>query len=143
MFSSDRLKSFASIDVGSDSGNDNWDENFEGDLVTIKGPRRFAEPDYQELDTIRPYTANPKSNSELKLPIASSNLARKRSLTLPHRTKPAHTNQHASKFALPTRPATLFREKTIEDYSDLYFENESVFDRRLNVMKVIISTSDL
>lgn len=121
--------------MGFDSGSDNWDENFEGDLITIKGPRRFAEPDYQELETIRPYPIKPKTNHDLKPP-APTNLIRKRSMTLPQRPKTANKNQPASKFALPTRPAALFREQTIEDYSDLYFENESVFDRRMSATKV-------
>jgi hypothetical protein len=142
MFSSDRLKSFASFDISNDSGNDNWDENFEGDLVTIKGPRRFAEPDYQELDTIRPYTAKPKTNNDLKPP-APKNVVRKRSITLPQRPRTANKIQPPSKFALPTRPAALFREQTVEDYSDLYFENESVFDRRISLVKVTICIIDL
>lgn len=121
--------------MGFDSGSDNWDENFEGDLITIKGPRRFAEPDYQELETIRPYPIKPKTNHDLKPP-APTNLVRKRSMTLPQPPKTANKNQPTSKFALPARPAALFREQTIEDYSDLYFENESVFDRRMSATKV-------
>ncbi|KFY31039.1 hypothetical protein V493_01451 [Pseudogymnoascus sp. VKM F-4281 (FW-2241)] len=134
LFSSDKLKLLASADMGFDSGSDNWDENFEGDLITIKGPRRFAEPDYQELETIRPYPIKPKPNHDLKPP-APASLVRKRSMTLPQRPKTANRNQPASKFALPARPAALFREQTIEDYSDLYFENESVFDRRMSATK--------
>ena len=136
MFSSDKLKLLASADIGFDSGSDNWDENFEGDLITIKGPRRFTEPDYQELETIRPYPVEPKMDVDLKPPSPSKNMIRKRSMTLPHRPKTANKNQTASKFVLPARPAALFREQTNEDYSDLYFENESVFDRRMSATKV-------
>jgi hypothetical protein len=142
MFSADRLKSFASIDVATESGNDNWDENFEGDLVTIRGPRKFVEADTQELETIRPYPSRPRVNSnavpsvQSLAPMASKNVTRKRSITIPSRPKSSHKSQPAAKFALPARPAALFREQTVEDYSDLYFENESVFDRRLNLLKV-------
>ena len=140
LFSSDRLKSFASMDMNNDAS-DNWDENFEGDLITIKGPQRRApEQDYQqELETIRPYPKKQKSNANLKPPPARPPLTRKRSSTLPQRPKPApkhKTTQSSSKFALPARPVALFSEGTEEDYSDLYYENESVFDRRMGLSKV-------
>lgn len=141
MFSSDKLKLLASADIGFDSGSDNWDENFEGDLITIKGPRRVTEPEYHELETIRPYPIKPKINTDLKPPSPSKNIIRKRSMTLPQRPKTANKIQPASKFTLPARPAALFREQTIEDYSDLYFEDESVFDRKMSAIKVAYNFS--
>ena len=41
-----------------------------------------------------------------------------------------------NRFFLPARPASLFREQSVEDYSDLHIENDTVFDRRLNLIKV-------
>lgn len=144
LFSTDRLKSFASQDMNNEQS-DNWDENFEGDLITIKGPQRRApEQDYQqELETIRPYPKKQKSNTNLKAPPQRPPITRKRSNTMPHRPRPApkhKATQSSSKFALPARPAALFREQTEEDYSDLYYENESVFDRRMGLSKVCPST---
>lgn len=43
-----------------------------------------------------------------------------------------------SKFELPPRPDLLYREQSVEDYSDLFDENDNIFDQRLNqaVLKV-------
>lgn len=131
------------MDAAGESQSDNWDENFEGDLVTIKPPRRSPpEPDSQELETIRPYTATPKVIAPPKPQDPRPGITRKRSTTLPQRQK-APGNQDppniSSKFPPPVRPVTLFREKTVEDYSDLLFDSESVFDGRLSVLKVPLS----
>ncbi len=140
LFTSDKLKSFASMELSSESQGDNWDENFEGDLVTIKPARRLQipEPDYE---TIRPSTSHgatkTKSKDNLRPP-ARPGLTRKRSSTLPQRPKSSSRHKVASsssKFELPPRPAALFREQTVEDYSDLYTENESVFSQRMGQLK--------
>ncbi|KAJ5051610.1 uncharacterized protein L3040_001385 [Drepanopeziza brunnea f. sp. 'multigermtubi'] len=135
MFSSDRLKAFASFDMTNDE-NDNWDNNFEGDLVTIKAPRKHVEPDSHELETIRPYrikstvvTQDMRPAPALKPP------SRKTSRSDPPRPKSPVKAQAERKFALPERPATMYREQAVEDYSDLFIDNDSVFDRRLTTIK--------
>lgn len=138
MLSSDRLKAFASFDVGNDE-NDNWDNNFEGDLMTIKGPNRNMEPDSHELDTIRPYRVKPTIiTQDLKPAVAPKSTGRKPSASAPPRPKSPIKAQAEARFALPSRPAALYREQSVEDYSDLFVDNDSVFDKRLNIIKVSV-----
>ncbi|KAH8685615.1 cell division control protein-like protein 15 [Tricladium varicosporioides] len=135
LLSSDRLKAFASFDVHNDE-NDNWDSNFEGDLVTIKGPHKNIEPDTHELETIRPYRVKPTViTQDLKPAAAPKITSRKASNSAPPRPKSPIKSQAESKFVLPSRPAALYREQSVEDYSDIFVENDSVFDRRLNIIK--------
>ncbi|KAE8453022.1 hypothetical protein EG329_012209 [Mollisiaceae sp. DMI_Dod_QoI] len=135
MLSSDRLKAFASFEVPNDE-NDNWDNNFEGDLVTIKGPRKNVEPDSHELETIRPYKVKPTVVTQnIKPTLVPKASSRKTSRSEPPRPKSPVKAQAAYKFALPARPAAMFREQSVEDYSDLFLDNDSIFDRRLSVIK--------
>jgi hypothetical protein len=136
MLSSDRLKAFASFDVASDE-NDNWDNNFEGDLITIKGPRKTVEADSHELETIRPYRIKPTVVTQDTRPSAELKpTSRKPSRSEPPRPKSPVKVQVGQKIVLPARPAAMYREQSVEDYSDLFVDNESVFDRRLNLIKV-------
>jgi hypothetical protein len=139
MLSSDRLKAFASFNIGNDENdeNDNWDNNFEGDLMTVKGPYRNIEPDTHELETIRPYRVKPTViTQDLKPAVAPKSMGRKVSTNAPPRPISPVKAQAEARFVLPSRPAALFREQSVEDYSDLFVDNDSVFDRRLNIVKV-------
>jgi hypothetical protein len=136
MLSSDRLKAFASFDVANDE-NDNWDNNFEGDLVTIKGPHKSVETDSHELETIRPYRIKPTVVTQDIRPSVETKIAsRKPSRSEPPRPRSPVKAQVGQKFVLPARPAAMYREQSVEDYSDLFVDNESVFDRRLDLIKV-------
>ncbi len=45
--------------------------------------------------------------------------------------------QFPTKFELPPRPDIIYREQSVEDYSDLLADNDSVFDNKPNlVLKV-------
>jgi hypothetical protein len=136
LLSSDRLKAFASFDIPNDE-NDNWDNNFEGDLMTIKSSNTITEPDSHELETIRPYRIKPTIiTQDLKPAVAPKGPGRKASLTGPARPRSPVKAQVDTKFVLPSRPAARYREHSVEDYSDLFVENDSFFDRRLNIIKV-------
>ena len=135
MLSSDRLKAFASFDNANDE-NDNWDNNFEGDLISIKGPNKNVEPDTHELETIRPYRVKPTIiTQDLKPAVAPKALGRKTSISAPPRPKLPIKVQAEAKFFLPSRPSAMYREQSVEDYSDLFVDNDSVFDKRLNIIK--------
>lgn len=136
MLSSDRLKAFASFDMSNDNS-DNWDHNFEGDLTTIKGPRKIIEADNLELETIRPYKVKPTVITQNITPaVAPKKIGRKTSYSAPPRPKPAVRSQTDAKFVLPSRPPNMYREQSVEDYSDLFVDNDSVFNRRLDIDKV-------
>lgn len=139
MLSSDRLKAFASFDMTNDENDDNWDNNFEGDLVTIKPPRKHFESDAHELETIRPYRVKPTViTQDITPPSLPRPTSRKPSNSAPPRPRSPIKAQAERKFVVPHRPASLFREQTVEDYSDLFVDNDSVFDRRLDIIKVIL-----
>lgn len=136
MLSSDRLKAFASFDIGNDE-NDNWDNNFEGDLMTIKGPYKNTEPDSHELETIRPYKVKPTIiTQDIKPAVAPKPTGRKVSTSAPPRPASPIKALAEARFVLPARPAALYREQSVEDYSDLFVDTDGVFDRRLNILKV-------
>jgi hypothetical protein len=126
-------------DIANDE-NDNWDSNFEGDLVTIKGPTKSAEVDSHELETIRPYRVKPTViTQDIKPAVAAKSTSRKSSNSAPPRPKSPIKGQPQSKFTLPSRPAAMYREQSVEDYSDLLIDNDSIFDRRLNIIKVSLA----
>ncbi|KAG0652041.1 Serine threonine-kinase sepH [Hyphodiscus hymeniophilus] len=135
MLSSDRLKAFASFDVANDE-DDNWDNNFEGDLLTIKGPRKNMEQDSHDIETIKPYRVKPTIiTQDLKPAVAPKSVGRKASTSAPPRPRSPIKGQAAAKFVLPTRPSAMYREQSVEDYSDLFVDSDSVFDKRLNIIK--------
>ncbi|CAM1500562.1 Fc.00g097240.m01.CDS01 [Cosmosporella sp. VM-42] len=129
LLSSDRLKAFASVNDGRNDST-NYDEDFEGELMTIKGPHYWQE-DSQE-QTIRPFKRiekvpeTPKSHnrtkSSSKSAVGASGSGR-RSPTKSHLT---------NKFELPSRPDLVYREQSVEDYSDLFVDNDSIFNHRVN-----------
>lgn len=135
MFSSDRLKSYASMELASDSQNENWDENFEGDLMTIKPFQKRTEPDPHELDTIRPSPARRVVSTEVKKPGTDKGHNRTKSAAVPQKRQ-SNLKDGSYKFELPTRPAALFREQTVEDYSDLFLD-DVVIDRRLSLAQKV------
>jgi len=146
LFSSDRLKSFASIDNAANTGNENWDESYEGDLMTIKPQgtqRKFYDPDSVDLETIRPTPQKPKIKTDVTLVAAPQGHSRKHSSTAPQHQKISINDLGPSRFVLPPRQVALFREQTNEDYSDLFTDNDSIFDRRLNLVKVCEVFHDL
>ncbi|TDZ15943.1 Cytokinesis protein sepH [Colletotrichum orbiculare MAFF 240422] len=127
LLSADKLKAFASI---SDARNDSetYDDDFEGELLTIKGPR-FNDIDYQE-QTIRP-TPRKKSDryaEPLKLQPPAKPSPRKHSRTSSRPKSPLKPPLGPSRFEIPAPPDLVFREQNVEDYSDLLFDNDVVFN---------------
>ncbi|KAK4138010.1 hypothetical protein BT67DRAFT_439232 [Trichocladium antarcticum] len=127
LLSGDRLKAFASID-GQREDSENWDSNFEGELVTIKGLGQWAEVDPQE-ETIRPLR---KKTEKTREPRVQPGHRRQRSGRGGSNASLPKSPGNPLKFELPPRPDLIFREQSTEDYSDLFADNDHVFDRRLS-----------
>ncbi|SPQ21983.1 4c1c0749-3f0d-4a55-94ab-df64d9edd449 [Thermothielavioides terrestris] len=134
LLSGDRLKAFASVD-GQREDSENWDSSFGGELVTIKGLGHWSEMDLQE-ETIRPLPKKTEKTRESRLRgqehhghrrqrsgKGGSNSSQPKSPVKPLGTK----------FELPPRPDIIYREQSTEDYSDLFADNDHVFDRRLSL----------
>ncbi|VUC37800.1 unnamed protein product [Clonostachys rosea] len=139
LLSSDRLKSFALIN-DSRHENTNYSDDFDGELMTIKGPSHFQDYDSQE-QTIRPVLRKVEQQIKDKLAISTQQKSHQRSKSsssklagpvgssYQHKSPP---KSHFNKFELPARPDIYFREQSTEDYSDLFVDNDSVFDREPN-----------
>ncbi|PNY27545.1 Septation [Tolypocladium capitatum] len=137
LLSSDKLKAFASVSDGRNDSS-NYDDDFEGELLTIKGPSsRYRDLDSQE-HTIRPIprkmeakaAGTPKSHHRAKSSCGkSAPAAAAAGSSGPRSPSKQHTG---SKFELPSRPDVAYREQSVEDYSDLFVDNDSDFDHRVN-----------
>ncbi|KAI5802119.1 hypothetical protein FPQ18DRAFT_383141 [Pyronema domesticum] len=148
--SAERLKSFAT----NDGVNESWDDNFEGDL-TVRSPMQLpsAQPPrsplktaFQEDDpmqTIRPYVQRRPSEPELPEFLEfsrqfSSAMDRSgdgspgRHRVIKARRKYGTPPSHRSP---AQRPATTFREDSMEDYSDLGPFNDNAFAKKVDSMK--------
>ena len=132
LLSGDRLKAFASIDMHREDSQ-NWDESFEGDLMTIKGPRQWLDIEPQE-QTIRPLPRKTDRTAESKTQQGHKRQKTKAAPWSASQSKSPPKPQLGSKFQLPPRPDVMFREQTIEDYSDLFADNDNVFNNRLNLV---------
>ncbi|KAI8957069.1 cell division control protein [Daldinia sp. FL1419] len=138
MLSADRLKAFASIDNSRDFSTA-WENDFDSDLLTtIHKLQSVQEEDPQEK-TIRPnwkFPGKPEKIVEPKPPQPpKSSSPRKRMGSGHQRQKSQPKPQLSNKFELPARPDLLYREQTTEDYSDIFDDNESVFNQRLGLSK--------
>ena len=123
MLSSERLKAFASLDGTILRSDDSFEEENSG----------FSDND--PLQTIRPYPTKPAAPEPLKSPS-------------PTRRQPSNPPASAlqnvpilTQNPMPrrARPAALYKENSVEDYSDLIMANEDVLDRKLGGYQVIIS----
>lgn len=104
--------------------------------MTIKGPDHYLDTESQE-QTIRPI---PRKVAES--PVAPIR-GHRRSKTSPGKSvgltpgptrprSPTKPSLGSNKFELPARPDLAYREQSVEDYSDLFVDNDNVFDSRVN-----------
>ncbi|OGE50295.1 hypothetical protein PENARI_c017G00460 [Penicillium arizonense] len=115
MLSSERLKAFASLDGTILRSDDSFEEENSG----------FSDND--PLQTIRPYPTKPAAQEPLK----SSSPTRRQPSNPPAsalQNVPILTQNPMPRRA---RPAALYKENSVEDYSDLIMANEDVLDRKL------------
>lgn len=130
LLSADRLKAFASIDDSRDLSS-NWESYFDNDHATIKAAHV---PDVGSLErTIRP-PRRVEKGGEVKSPKSSRRHGRKPSSTATGQSK-SPSKHLGNKFELPARPEIAYREQSVEDYSDLFADNDNVFDRRMSLVQ--------
>ncbi|KAI8633588.1 hypothetical protein F5Y19DRAFT_461944 [Xylariaceae sp. FL1651] len=135
LLSADRLKAFASIDNSRDLSN-NWDHDYGGELMTMKKFQPVQEEDPQDK-TIRPNWNFPfkTERPDDMRPRSSRASPRKRSAS-GHRRQHSRAKSFAgSKFELPSRPDMIYREQSMEDYSDLFDGNDGSLSQRLGSKK--------
>ncbi|PHH65589.1 hypothetical protein CDD81_2024 [Ophiocordyceps australis] len=146
LLSSDKLKAFASTSDGRHgSSSSGHEEDFEGELMTIKGPR-YRDFDSQE-HTIRPSRRRLPAKTSEYTPKAQNAANSASGISVPSPASATKSisssdgssgqpsppkSQHGSKFALPLRPDMGYREQSVDDYSDLFVDNGTIFDHRVD-----------
>lgn len=131
LLSSDKLKAFASTnDLRIDS--DNYDDDFEGELLTIKGSTHQC--DETQEQTLRPVPRKAAASTNVRSHQRTKSSGGKSSAAMAGQSGPKSRSksQLANKFELPSRPDVVFREQSIEDFSDLFVDNDITFDHRVN-----------
>ncbi|KAE8390604.1 hypothetical protein BDV23DRAFT_154909 [Aspergillus alliaceus] len=126
MLSSEKLKAFASLDgtvLRSDENFDEFDDSFRTSLQF-----GYSDP----LETIRPFPSKQTDIEDTQLqnepgyPINKSTMAM--------HNVPILTQNPVPPMRQP-RPASYYKENSVEDYSDLIQANEDVLDRKLAVFR--------
>lgn len=117
--------------TGETSDSDNWDENFEGEL-TVKSPIQLS-----QTQNARPRAVG----IEKKVPSNPQGLSRS-----PIRNRPKRVQDRAQEATRLSprhisRPSQLFREDTVEDFSDLILPNDGAFEQRVDVLKENVASS--
>lgn len=126
MLSSEKLKAFASLDGTILKSEDSFDEfedtsGFSDDVQTIRpynSKPSVAEPSKSQNLTRPQAPTNTPVSATQNVPILTQN-------PMPRRSRPS------------ARPATLFKESSVDDYSDLIMANEGELDRKLGGYQVI------
>lgn len=119
MLSSEKLKAFASLDgtiVRSEDGFDDFDETWRSSVQPSES---------DDLETIRPSPLLQMPEGTGKNPIATMQMQNVPVLT-PNPMPPSRQ----------PRPASYYKENSIEDYSDLIMANEDVLDKKLSAFQV-------
>ncbi|KAK4986455.1 Protein kinase of the Mitotic Exit Network [Elasticomyces elasticus] len=143
MLSSEKLKAYATTETVAED--DNWDDNFEGDL-TVKSSMEIAEGD--PLQTVRPYFPPKATPQEIKHnapTISPQRPASKESQRVPSKDSQPRTQILRPVPKVPTKqagpppvarpPSALYREASVEDFSDLIATDDVAFQRKLAIMK--------
>jgi hypothetical protein len=137
LLSADRLKAFAMIDNSRDLST-NWDLDQGGELMTMKKVQPIQDEDPQDK-TIRPNWKFPvqlERNDDPPRPRSSRTSPRKHSASSHHRHHSRAKSTAGNQFQLPPRPDVLYREQSVEDYSDLFDDNDAILNQRLSLKKV-------
>ncbi|KAF1986657.1 hypothetical protein K402DRAFT_463567 [Aulographum hederae CBS 113979] len=137
LLSSEKLKAYATFDaVAEEPGFDDGDADFDGDL-TVKSPYNLDH--FDPMETVRPFTPGKAVKSENRRP-PSGDVTPKRQPSQPKTQimsgipkPPVSTKPRLASYS---RPATLFREDTVEDYNDLVATDDIAFERKLHNLQI-------
>jgi serine/threonine protein kinase len=136
MFSGDRLKAFASFDAVTEEPS-----NLDGE-ATVKSPLnlqhlRGTSSAFQPLEPSRPSSSRSKTSTSRSPsdPFPSSDQHEPQPKTAILRGIPKATQLSKSKVAALARPSNMFRENSVEDYSDLTPMDDGAFQKKLKAMQ--------
>lgn len=132
MLSSEKLKAFASLDGTMLKSEDSFDD--------FDDTGRNSLPSDSEIETIRP---SPLRKSMAETP-GAQNLPRNQPSKNPlsnMQNVPVLTPNPVPPMRQP-RPASFYKENSIEDYSDLIMANEDVLDKKLGAFQVSVTLNN-
>jgi serine/threonine protein kinase len=130
LFSSEKLKAYANFEsVLEESTFINDSE------ATVKRPIHQQTDHFDGPETVRP-SASSRPRSSRSKPESAPHRQDVEPTTAFLRGIPKPTQLAKTKVAALARPSMLFRENTVEDYSDLLPTDESAFERKLQAMQV-------
>jgi serine/threonine protein kinase len=134
LLSSERLKSFASLDG---TALKDISDSFGDGEVTVKGPLQPVESD--PLQTIRPLPRRPSTEEKPQIKVRSRHRATKSALPALSTVQVlGHASVPSTRPSRQTRPAAFYKESSVEDYSDLIAANDDVLERKLGVLQVSV-----
>lgn len=134
--SSERLKAYASI--GSMMGKEN---EYETRSLTVRGPLPVTEDNFNTVrpppTTKRPERGHARHKSEVpKQKAKSAQTPRKASLPSSRQTTDLSKSKPPVQKTNEVKPTRLFRESSVEDFSDIIEGNELTLDTKLGMMKL-------
>ena len=138
MLSSEKLKAFASFE--NIMGQENQEMDFDAEL-TVRSPLQLVESD--SYRTVRPTAAKKPETKHTRHKSEAPKLSSKaeetpRKASLPparHATSLAKSKAPQPKPTTQTNPSRLYRESSIEDYSDLIADNELTIDTKFRILR--------
>ncbi|EPQ62400.1 Bgt-1818 [Blumeria graminis f. sp. tritici] len=140
LLSTDRLKSFASFELANDKS-DNWDHNFEGELLTIKYPGPAHDSELHELETIRPYHAGLNTYKEpVNIFRQSHYIKSQDSQELLHDDY-STTSQKENQVILSKRSPVSYQDPLADQLTQLRDEDETIFYDEAKINKIKNETS--
>lgn len=140
LLSTDRLKSFASFELANDKS-DNWDHNFEGELLTIKYPGPAHDSELHELETIRPYHAGLNTYKEPVNIFRQSHYIKSQDSQELLYDDYSTTSQKENQVILSKRSPVSYQDPLADQLTQLRDEDETIFYDEAKINKIKNETS--
>ena len=134
LLSSEKLKQFASFETVTEEVN--WEGNFQGDLI-VRSPSQITQSD--PLETIRPSQAKRADSGQRKPSFQRSPDSRRPTKVLRGNAvlPTVHQNKPSNVVKRQIPSTNSYTESEDEDYSDLIADDETTFDVKFGVKKVV------
>ncbi|KAF1955652.1 hypothetical protein CC80DRAFT_505514 [Byssothecium circinans] len=135
LFSSDKLKAYASFESVAEEAS-----NFDNE-ATVKSPLnlhhlRGMSSAFASNNSARPTSSRTRTSDSRSTSTASDDRSEGQPRTAFLRGLPKAVQPTRNKAAAMKRPSQMFRENTVEDYSDLMPADEDAFEMKLRAMQV-------
>lgn len=101
-------------------------------MLTIKGPAQ--QRDEVQDQTLRPIHKRAVTSTDTKSHQRNKSSSGKIGAIVASSSGPKSPSKShfGSKFELPPRPDVVYREQSVEDFSDLFVDNDEAFNHRVN-----------